>query len=175
MNTLNMTINTHESSQRRPYLSLARALVADAMLNHDTRWLESYVGTLCLDMLSYTPTVKRQIKTAAASNQKHSLVRKFMWKGEILSLEKIAQMEGVSYTLLRERVNNGYDIETAIKTPRKEHSTAKCYTWNGQNKTLPQIAAESGMSYSVLYMRLSKGWSIEAAVKTPVRPISREK
>lgn len=175
MNTLNMTINTHESPARMPYLSLARALVADAMLNHDTRWLESYVGTLCLDMLSYTPSVTRKIKTAAASNEKHSFVRKFMWKGEILSLEKIAQMEGVSYTLLRERVNNGYDIETAIKTPRKEHSTAKCYTWNGQNKTLPQIAAESGMSYSVLYMRLTKGWSIEDAVKTPVRPINREK
>lgn len=175
MNTLNMTINTHESPARMPYLSLARALVADAMLNHDTLWLESYVGTLCLDMLSYTPSVMRKIKTAAASNQKHSLVRRFMWKGEILSLEKIAQMEGVSYTLLRERVNNGYDIETAVKTPRKEHSTAKCYTWDGKNKTLPQIAAESGISYSVLYMRLSKGWSIEAAVKTPVRPINREK
>ena len=175
MNTLNMTINTHESPARMPYLSLARALVADAVLNHDTRWLESYVGTLCLDMLSYTPTVRRQIMTAAASNQKYSMVRKFMWKGEILSLEKIAQMEGVSYTLLRERVNNGYDIETAIKTPRKQHSTAKNYTWNGQNKTLPQIAAESGMAYSLLYLRLSLGWSLEDAVNTPVRKINRVK
>lgn len=175
MYTLNMTIRNRESTEKRPYLSLARSLVADAILNHDIRWLESYVGKLCLDMLSYTPSVKKQIFSAAASKQKYSRVRKFLWKGETRSLEEIAQMEGVSYSLLRDRVNKGYDIETAVKLPRYQHSTAKIYTWNGQSKTLPQIAAESGMSYSVLYLRLSLGWSLEDAVNTPIRKFNRVK
>ena len=174
MNTLNMTLS-RESTEKMPYLSLARALVADAVLNHDICWLESYVGTLCLDMLSYTPTVRRQIMSAAATKQKYSRVRKFMWKGESRSLENIAQMEGISYSLLRDRVNKGQDIETAVKSPRKSHPTAKFYTWNGQEKTLPQIATESGMSYSQLYLRLSLGWSLEDAVNTPVRKINRVK
>ena len=54
--------DTEERNEKLPYLDLARALVADAMRHHDTVWLTSYMGTFCLDMIGYKPSIKVRIE-----------------------------------------------------------------------------------------------------------------
>ena len=159
--------DTEERNKKQPYLNLARALVADAMRHHDTRWLTSYMGIFCMDMIGYTPSTIQNIHTATATRDKYSVIRKYAWKGQMLCLERIAKMEGVSYSLLRDRISRGMDIHTAVTTPGGK--AVRKFTLNGEQRTLQEISKEIGISYNTLVGRLHYGWSFDDAVNIPVK------
>lgn len=162
--------DTEERDEKRPYLDLARALVADAMRHHDTRWLTSYTGTFCMDMIGYKPSIKVRIENVTANkNQSTKISHLWLWKGKTRSLAGIARMEGVMLRTLQNRMNLGWDLERAISTPLKRE-TARRYNWKGKRRTLKEIADTTGVSYAVLYNRIYLGWTIEDAVKTPIAP-----
>ena len=162
--------DTEERNEKRPYLDLARALVADAMRHHDTLWLTSYMGTFCLDMIGYKPSIKVRIEEITA-NQKQStkISHLWLWKGKKRTLGEIARMEEMPVRTIQNRMNLGWDLERAISTPLKSE-TARRYSWKGKRRTLKEIADTTGVSYAVLYNRIYLGWTIEDAVKTPIAP-----
>ena len=160
--------DTEERNEKRPYLDLARALVADAMRHHDTRWLTSYMGTFCLDMIGYKPSIKERIENVTANKKQSTKINHlWLWKGKTRSLAEIARMEGVMIRTLQNRLGGGWDLERAIKTPLKK-DVARRFHWKGELRTLPEIAEDTGLNYNFLYNRIHSGWSVEAAVYTPL-------
>lgn len=161
----------HDTDDRRikyPYLDLARALIADAMRTNDTRWLNSYMGEFCLDMVSYTPSILAKIEAVTADmNQPKKIKHVYMWKGRLRTIAEIAQLEGVSKKLITSRLSGGWSLERAV-TSRLQSETSKRYWWKDGMYTLPEIAKATGRDYNLLYNRVcSNGWSIEQAVNTP--------
>jgi hypothetical protein len=160
--------NDQDRNEKLPYLDLARALVADAMRHHDTRWLTSYTGTFCMDMIGYKPSIKVRIENVTANKKQSTKISHlWLWKGKTRSLAEIARMEGVMLRTLQNRLGGGWDLERAIKTPLKK-DVARRFQWKGELRTLPEIAEDTGRDYNLLYNRVcSNGWSIEKAVDTP--------
>lgn len=161
----------HDTDDRRikyPYLDLARALIADAMRTNDTRWLNSYMGEFCLDMVSYTPSVLAKIEAVTADkNQPKKIKHVYMWKGKLRSIAEIARLEGIKRNILTNRVSYGWSLEKAVSTPLKTDLQKK-FWWKDGMYTLPEIAKATGRDYNLLYNRVcSNGWSIEKAVDTP--------
>lgn len=166
MQTIGRT--SQERNEKRPYLDLARALVADAMRSNDTRWLNSYMGEFCLDMVSYTPSILARIEAVTADkNQPKKIKHVYMWKGQLRTIAEIARLEGVDKKLITSRLSGGWSLEQAV-TIRLQSEISKRYWWKDKFYTLSEIAKATGRDYNLLYNRVCcNGWSIEKAVDTP--------
>lgn len=64
--------------------------------------------------------------------------RTHQWKGRMLCLAEIAEMEGVKFQVLNWRVRNGWDVARAVSTPQGTHRSH--YTAYGKTRTKQEWA-----------------------------------
>ena len=90
--------------------------------------------------------------------------KKYEWKGQMLCLTDIAEMEGVNANQLIGRVV-GYDrrIEDAINTPIKQQ--VHILTYDGKTQALMQWAEELGVHPQRIRSRLAKGMEFPQIVE----------
>lgn len=148
-----------------PWIMLARAMVADAILKNDTAWLNSTMGTMFLDTLEYSSATINSMLTAAKSDKSNR--GKKLWKEQYLTLKEIAKMEGINPQTLANRISKGWDLDTAVKHATNVKINTTLYSWKGQMQTLRQIASQEGVDYQRLYTRVYRGWSLERAIAAP--------
>lgn len=72
----------------------------------------------------YTPQNCRWVDYKIQSLNKRNTVQ-FIWNGELLPLVIICDKENISCQLVRDRIRQGWNIEKAILTPKKERKNAK--------------------------------------------------
>ncbi len=91
-----------------------------------------------------------------------------VYKGKTFrSTKALIRAEGVvSVGTIESRLNKGWSLEEALKTPLLKEVTYKGKTYRS---TRALIHAEGVVSVRTIQSRLSKGWSLEEALKTPVR------
>lgn len=87
------------------------------------------------------------------------------YKGETLSMAKMAKKHGVKADLIKHRLYAGWTIEDAIEKPVEY----EVITYNGLTKTVTDWAKEKGMTYYQLKKRLMRGWTVERALTQPLK------
>ena len=106
----------------------------------------------------------RWITTREQNNNRRSN-RIVEYKGDALTVAKMAEKYNVDYELFRHRISSGWDVERALF----EKSELETLTYNGETKTVGQFAKERGMTYYQLEKRLMRGCTIERALEQPLR------
>lgn len=101
--------------------------------------------------------------------------RDLTYKGKTKCLAEWADQYGLLQVTLTKRLNEGWPIEKALKTPlnatRKgvAHNRKKI-TYRGKTKDIKSWARHFGINYATLHKRISTyGMSFEEAVTKPVR------
>jgi len=87
------------------------------------------------------------------------------YKGETLTVAKMARKYGITEELFKTRFNSGWSVESAIETPLRFERI----TYKGVEKEVREYAKEYGMTYHQLKKRLMRGWDIERALNQPLR------
>lgn len=93
-----------------------------------------------------------------------------------------AEILGVGAPMLYQRLNAGWPVEDAFRTPageahrlshvyrrRVESRKSKHYTYNGLTMTLYEWALHLGIAKVTLKARLAKGWPISRVLGEPVK------
>jgi hypothetical protein len=89
----------------------------------------------------------------------------YQYKGEKLTRAQLAEVAGIEYIRIRDRVDrNGWDLEEALTTPDRvyEHLTAL-----GKTMPIGQWCSETGLSYDTIRGRIKSGWNNDSIVTTP--------
>lgn len=87
--------------------------------------------------------------------------------GETKTYSEWCEQYGINLHTFYGRLREGWDEETALKTPSKGKRNLD-FEYNGVTKSIPQWAKEYGMGATTLKYRLFAGWPIEKALTTPV-------
>ncbi len=95
-------------------------------------------------------------------NKRHNLV--FSFGGQEMTLNQIAELTGINYNSIKNRLRQGMSIEEAVNIPSREQ-----ITYNGVTKSISEHARDAGMTYRQLKKRLMHGWSVEKAMTQPIR------
>lgn len=148
-----------------PWIMLARAMVADAILKNDTAWLKSTMGTMFLDTLEYSYDEIKRMLIAAKSDKSNR--GKKLWKGQFRTVKEIANMEGINPQTLANRLSKGWDLETAVKRATDVKINTNLYSWRGQMLSLSQIARKENVDFQRLCSRVYRGWSLDRAIAAP--------
>lgn len=95
------------------------------------------------------------------------------YNGETHCLSEWAEILGLSYYVLRSRLNNGWTVDRMFnQKPRKYTGTPskskQTFTFHGKTQSTAQWAKEFGLQFMTLHSRLKNGWSIERALTEPV-------
>lgn len=86
--------------------------------------------------------------------------------GVAKSLSEWAEIAGVSYHVLAQRIRSGMEFERAI-TMKEGARAIKLHTINGVSKTLHQWADHAGITYNTLMARLNRGRTLAEALAIP--------
>lgn len=92
--------------------------------------------------------------------------------GEVRTISEWAAHFGTSLGLIRCRVNQGWDLDKAIRTPPNRPDRYEC---NGLSLTLAEWSARTGISKITIWQRLRDGWPLEKALFQPSRGGGRPK
>lgn len=103
------------------------------------------------------------------SYQLNSLIE---YKGESRTLTQWAEIAGISYDGLRQRISKGWPLAKALTVPV---TTPKLLEFAGQSLTLSQWAEKLGWERDTIKRRLLKGWSTEKTLTTPMRTWATKK
>lgn len=92
--------------------------------------------------------------------------------GESKTLSEWAERLGVKASVVRSRLNRGWDADLAVSVARADRGVygpkkVKTIVVDGVSKTLLQWAHTVGISVTSLRLRLRSGWSDRQAVTTP--------
>lgn len=109
----------------------------------------------------YPDNCRWATETEQANNKRNNAIIQYM--GENKTIHELANEYKIDHGCLRWRIDNGWDIEKALKTP----SHKRCIDFNGKTKTLQEWAEKYGLKYSCLQWRIDNGWDIEKALTTP--------
>ena len=128
---------------------------------------EGYADNLTLDRIDVDGDYSKEncrwvdIKTQE-NNRTNNLIIKF--NGEDRTLSEIADITGVNYSSIQNRLRAGMPIEEAVSIPLQEQ-----ITYNGVTKSVSEFAKEFGITYYQLKKRLMRGWSVDRALTQPLR------
>lgn len=94
------------------------------------------------------------------------------WQGQSWRIKAwaraFAPLLGLKPSTVEDRLVNGWDIETALTTPKQEPNLI---SWQGESKTLrdwaKQVAPLLGLQYRSVEDRVHSGWDIERAFTVP--------
>lgn len=121
---------------------------------------------------SYEPSNCRWA-TRKEQNENTRTVKRYPYKGKMLSLHQISDMEGINYRTLRNRIfRSGMTIEQAVnhKTGSKVCKNNTRYEYEGKQLRLYELSEISGIHPATLKWRLKNmGMSASEAINTPVR------
>lgn len=108
--------------------------------------------------------------------------RRITYNGETRCIAEWAEILGVGAPMLYQRLNAGWPVEDAFRTPageahrlshvyrrRVESRKSKHYTYNGLTMTLYEWALHLGIAKVTLKARLAKGWPISRVLGEPVK------
>jgi hypothetical protein len=106
-------------------------------------------------VLDITPEYRAKMVAA-----QRAIAKKYEWRGQMLCLYEIAELEGVSPKVLLSRFcESGWSLERAVTTPVME--TNRKPEGFGKSQPIKEWASELGMIEASLRVRLSGGESIE--------------
>lgn len=133
--------------------------------------LESYEVGLSLDRIDVNGNYNKENcrwadKIVQANNTRTNHIVEY--KGEKLTIAELCRKYHVNYSLLNDRINEGWEIEKALC-----EKTREVITYNGVTKTVAEFAENYGMTYHQLKKRLMRGWEIERALTQPLRKRSK--
>lgn len=97
------------------------------------------------------------------NNTRNNMLLSFM--GETKTIHQWAEEYKIEFSCLRWRIDNGWSVEKALKTPSKR----RYIEYKGEIKTIQEWAIEYGLKYSCLQYRIDNGWDIEKAITTTSR------
>lgn len=123
-----------------------------------------YKETLTLDRIdtngNYEPNNCRWISNKDQQRNRRNN-RVVEYDGETLTLVELCEKLDLNYHLIESRLLYGWDIDKAIKTPKKEYNfrlkdtlSEREYTLNGETKKLSIWAKEYGVPLNLLHYRL---------------------
>lgn len=97
--------------------------------------------------------------------QKRIKGKKYEYNGGIYTLPQISEMCGIKVFTLRDRLNKGMTLESAINQPVTEvYGNGGKYFYKGGFFKLTYIAKDIGVEYEKLRSQLRKGLSIEQSI-----------
>lgn len=85
------------------------------------------------------------------------------WRGETKTIAEWAEITGIGYTTLRNRINSGIPVEKAMNKSRIVHR-GRVLTFEGKTMSVHDWAKERGICFQVIYKRLKKGWPVWRAL-----------
>jgi hypothetical protein len=97
------------------------------------------------------------------------------WKGQALTVSEWADIVGLKYSTLLERLNRGWSVEQALtlpfgSSPFTQKSREKTLTFNGETRTLSEWAKLTGIPRGTLKGRLTvHKWTVERTLTTPLQ------
>jgi hypothetical protein len=109
--------------------------------------------------------------TRQEQNKNTRVTKRYPYKGQMLSLHEISDMEGINYRTFRNRVfRSGMTIEQAVKhrTGKKLAKNNKRYDYKGEKLRLYELSERFHIHPATLADRLKK-MSAEDAVSLPVK------
>lgn len=120
--------------------------------------------------------------TMQARNKRNSTLITF--DGETLPLAAWAERLGMSYGVLRHRLDGGWPVQQAFTHPvetvqklrsrNRRAETHRMLTHDGLTLCMSEWAERVGIGNDTLFRRLSVyGWSVERALTTPVRRLRK--
>lgn len=103
-------------------------------------------------------------------NLKYISKYKLTYKGKAyLNLKHLASDRNLDYRLIRKRIDDGWDLELAIKLKKQEGGKKPLlYDYYGKPKTLEQISKITGISKQLIQKRLQYHWNIYEASEIPI-------
>ncbi len=100
---------------------------------------------------------------------KKTLVKKYMYKGELRPLRKISELSGIEIATLNNRMKNmniTADEAVSLGTPEEyRNKKRKRYLLNGEYLTVKEISEKTGVSECSFRRKLFCGKSVEEAAK----------
>lgn len=95
---------------------------------------------------------------------------KLTYKGKAyVDLKHLASDRNLDYRLIKKRIDNGWDLELAIKLKKQERGKKPLlYDYYGKPKTLEQISKITGISKQLIRKRLERHWNIYEASEIPI-------
>lgn len=153
----------------RPWISLARAMVADACREGSLEWFGTYQGQLCMDALEYTPSTTKDILDACKRRCPKKTRDKglHLFRGRYKSVARIARETGIPDRTIRGRLRRGASIEEATREDYSRARNNHLYPWKGEMLTIPEIGRREGVPAKRISRRISNGWELRRAVYAP--------
>lgn len=110
------------------------------------------------------------VRWATAKEQANNLSnnKKYRYNGQDLTASQIADLTGVSFNLIRRRLDNGWSMEEALD-PR----IGRRLVIDGKDMSTREAAAHLGIPWMVLRGRIYRGNSIEQIVSMPYVPAKK--
>lgn len=88
------------------------------------------------------------------------------WGDQTMTIQEWSERVGISRHVLTNRLNAGWDVESALKTPLQKKQTL--VEWQGEAMTLFQWSKRLGISQGVLWDRIHRrGWTPDKAFTAP--------
>lgn len=88
-----------------------------------------------------------------------------IFNGERRMLKDIAKEINFNYPLVSSRIQNGWDLEKALKTPKSRTGIRRLFTFLGLTKNISQWAKFLNVSRKKLSNKLNDGWTIDKFVR----------
>ena len=110
----------------------------------------------------------KKVKVGVIEEPKDGKKRTFIYLGNSVTLDELAEMSGLQRNTIWARIKNGMTVEEAITLPLGE-KRAKKYEYCGQEFTLQELSELSGVSEATITERFKRGWTVEQAVETSTR------
>jgi len=84
--------------------------------------------------------------------------------------------ESVTPYLALSRINKGWTVEEAFKTPRKacRYLPGKRHPYQDREWTVAELAEHSGLKKALIATRLRQGWTVEQAITIPLNQTREE-
>lgn len=96
--------------------------------------------------------------------------KKYEYNGKLCTIPQIADLCGISKTVLQSRIRLGWSLEKATTTPLidKKDNKGK-YLYKGEYLNLKAISRIENIDYEVLRSRLRRGMNLEQAISKPIK------